>query len=615
MLSHGTVVPGSWLNMFGATALLLFLLVTTCATAAPNCPPLGPVFEKPRNFKSSAAIRAALANLTETFQARDEDNSAAVRANITSYSLEVFSISDTDPVIFDWHHTAPAHASSNITNGGVKKTDADTVYRLGSLTKILTVYTWLVQDGDVKWNEPITKYVPELAKAADKAKDDPVGNVAWGEVTVGSLAGQLSGAVRDYGLMGEFTQMVDQNTAVQLGFPALNSSDPTLPKCGVWPHCNRTEFFSGLLQVYPSYAPFTTPAYTNTGFQILAYALESIKGKPFQTLMEEPILRPLNLSRTFYQKAASNLGIIPGPGTSSDAQWDYQLGDENPAGNMYSSVRDISALGRSIMRSTLLAPVLTNRWLKPAALTSEPNAGVGYPWDIRRIVLPSVTNGKRVVDAYNNAGRIGYYNSLLNLLPDYGVGFSVLLASPNLPANANFNLADVLGEQLLPALEEAAKEQAQDTYGGNYANGGGNSSLKITTQPDRPGLGIENWVSNGTDMQYVATVLAAGYAPVNPSIRLYPTGLETVIPGEMDRKNGRAATQGKRVAYKAVFEDLNVPSRTPPSMFSTDCGSWVSLTGVTYGSMPLDQFFFEVDGSGKVVSIENAALRMVMRKG
>ncbi|KAK3497205.1 beta-lactamase/transpeptidase-like protein [Neurospora hispaniola] len=545
--------------MFEITALLLFLLATTCATAAPNCPPLGPVFQKPRNFKSSAAIRAALANLTETFQARDEDNSAAVRANITSYSLEVFSISDSDPVIFGWHHTAPAHASSNFTNGGAKKTDADTVYRLGSLTKIFTVYTWLVQDGDAKWNEPITKYVPELAKAADKAKDDPVGNVVWGEVTVGSLAGQLSGAVRDY-----------QNTAVQLGFPALNSSDLTLPKCGVWPHCNRT-------------------AYTNTGFQILAYALESIKGKPFQTLMEESILRPLNLSRTFYQKAVSNLGIIPGPGTSSDAQWDYQLGDENPAGNMYSSDRDISALGRSIMRSTLLAPVLTNHWLKPAALTSEPNAGVGYPWGIRRIVLSSVTNGKRVVDAYNKAGRIGYYNSLLNLLPDYGVGFSVLLAGPNLPANANLNLADVLGEQLLPALEEAAREQAQDTYGGN-------SSLKITTQPDRPGLGIENWVSNGTDMQYMATVLAAGYAP-------------------MDRKNGRAATQGKRVACKAVFEDLNVPSRTPPSMFSTDCGSWVSLTGVTYGSMPLDQFFFEVDGSGKVLSIENAALRMVMRKG
>lgn len=246
--------------------LLLLLLAATLATAAPNCPPLGPVFEKPRNFKSSAAIHAALANLTEAFQARDTDNSAAVLANITSYSLEVFSISDVDPVVFSWHHTASAHASSNITNGGVKKTDSDTVYRLGSLTKIFTVYTWLAQDGDVRWNEPITKYVPELAAAADKAKDDPVGNVPWGEVTVGSLAGQLSGAVRDCkcffvvrhvsrgvkadgeivrkdGLMGELTQTVDQNTAIQLGFPGLNSSDPTLPKCGVWPHCNRTGTF------------------------------------------------------------------------------------------------------------------------------------------------------------------------------------------------------------------------------------------------------------------------------------------------------------------------------------------------------------------------------------
>ncbi|KAK3948999.1 beta-lactamase/transpeptidase-like protein [Pseudoneurospora amorphoporcata] len=586
-------------------ALQLLLLLATLATAAPNCPPLGPVFEKPRNFRSSAAIRAALANLTEAFQTRDADNSAAVRANITSYSHEVFSISDVDPVIFSWHRTAPAHASSHITNGGVKKTDADTVYRLGSLTKIFTVYMWLAQDGDVRWNEPITKYVPELAEAADKAKDDPVGNVAWGEVTVGSLAGQLSGAVRDYGLMGELTQTVDQNTAIQLGFPALNSSDPTLPKCG-----NSSPASSKSTPPTPPSPPPPTP---NTGFQIPAYALEFIKGRPFQQLMEESIFRPLNLSHTFYNKAPSNLGIVPGPASASDAQWDYQLGDENPAGNMYSSIQDISVLGRSIMRSTLLAPVLTNRWLKPASLTSEPNAGVGYPWGIRRIVLSSVANGKRVVDAYNKAGRIGHYNSLLNLLPDYGVGFSVLLASPNLPANANVNLADALDEQLLPALEEAAREHAQDTYGGEYSNGE-NSSLKITTQPDRPGLGIENWMSNWTDMQYISVVLAAGYSAVSPSIKLYPTGLDTVVPGEMNRDTGRAATRGKRVAYKAVFEDLNVPSRTPPSMFSTDCGSWVSLTGVTYGSMPLDQFFFEVDGSGRVFSVENAALRMFMRK-
>lgn len=182
-------------------SFMLALALATTGLGAPNCPPLGPTFEAPRNFASSTAIRDAIANLTETLAARDQDTSPAVRANTTSYSIEVFSTSKEHPVVFSWDHTAPSLAASNTS--GVSKTDADTVYRLGSLTKIFTVYTWLAQDGDSKWNEPITNYVPELAEAADRAKSDPVANVPWGEVTIGSLAGQLSGAIRDCKLPGK----------------------------------------------------------------------------------------------------------------------------------------------------------------------------------------------------------------------------------------------------------------------------------------------------------------------------------------------------------------------------------------------------------------------------
>jgi hypothetical protein len=211
-------------------------------------------------------------------------------------------------------------------------------------------------------------------------------------------------------------------------------------------------------------------------------------------------------------------------------------------------------------------------------------------------------NGKHTVDAYNKAGRIEYYSALLNLLPNYDVGFSVVIAGPNIPGNTNFNLADILGAQIVPALEAAAREQAQAKFSGQYSDLAGNSSLRLTTQSDRPGLGIENWISNGTDMQTIAVVLAAGYTGVQRSIRLYPTGLETV------RADG-----SKKVAFTATFEDVGLPARTN-SMFSTDCGSGVTLTSVTYGSQALDQFVFEVDGAGKVVSIESPALRSVMKK-
>jgi CubicO group peptidase (beta-lactamase class C family) len=139
-------------------------------------------------------MKAAIANLTDTFTARDADNSTG--AYSTSYSIEVWSASDVGGTpLFSWHHTAPNLTTLNTT--GVRKVDQNTVYRLGSLTKIFTIYTWLVQDGDTRWNEPITKYVPELAAVADRAKNDPVGNVDWEEVTIGALASQMAGVVRD----------------------------------------------------------------------------------------------------------------------------------------------------------------------------------------------------------------------------------------------------------------------------------------------------------------------------------------------------------------------------------------------------------------------------------
>ncbi|KAL1837605.1 hypothetical protein VTJ49DRAFT_3623 [Mycothermus thermophilus] len=596
--------------------LLLTTLLPTLVVAGPNCPPLGPVYPKPTSWFASPTFQTALANLTAALTWWDANDEPAIRSNTTSYSIEVFSASQEEPLVFSWHHTAKSLIeagedaaerkrinASDIVEG-VFEAGPDAVYRLGSLTKVFTVYTWLAQDGDGKWNDPITKYVPELAKAVEdgKAREDPVGFVNWEEVTVGALAGQTSGAIRDYGLMGEITQELGREVAVDLGFPPLDDSDPMLPPCGLWPQCNRTQFFEGLLRAPPSFAASATPAYTNTGYQILAYALEAIKGKSFEELMNESIIRPLGLEHTYYRNAPASEGIIPGD--RADSGWDYQLGDENPAGNMYSSVSDLSALGRSILRSTLLPPAVTRRWLKPAAMSSELIAGVGSPWGVRRIIVP-YANGKRVVDAFNKAGRIGHYSALLVLLPDYDIGFSIMIAGDEIPGNANFNLADILGGYLVPAFEAAGREQADARYAGEYfdADETRNASLRITTQQDRPGLGIERWISNGTDMRTMAVVLQSGYSPVDPSVRLYPAGLETV------RADG-----SKRVAFKAVFEDLNLPAR-PESMFSTDCGTWVSFTGVTYGTQPLDQFAFELDPEGRVVSVQNLALRAVLKKG
>jgi len=72
-------------------------------------------------------------------------------ANI-SYSIDIFSTYESTLLFID-HFTAPTVVTARY---GVKSVDSDIVFRIGSLTKLFTVYTFL-----------ITKYVPKLLQAAE----------------------------------------------------------------------------------------------------------------------------------------------------------------------------------------------------------------------------------------------------------------------------------------------------------------------------------------------------------------------------------------------------------------------------------------------------------------
>ena len=94
----------------------------------------------------------------------------------------------------------------------------------------------------------------------------------------------------------------------------------------------------------------------------------------------------------------------------------------------------------------------------------------------------------------------------------------------------------------------------------------------------------------------------SGRETMRAEARLYYTQLESKRPGG-----------GRRQSWKAVFEDTGGP---PPGqqLWSSVCGSWVGITGVTYDSLPLDEFIFNFDSAGKVISLENLALRSKLYK-
>jgi len=276
---------------------------------------------------------------------------------------------------------------------------------------------------------------------------------------------------------------------------------------------------------------------------------------------------------------------------------------------MYGSAADMSKLGRAILNSTLLKPSLTRRWLKPVSFTSDFVAAVGIPWGLRRLRLPG-DNPHRTVTAFTKAGGVGDYSAFLSLLPEWNIGITVMAAGSN-TGGYGFTLADSFGAIMLPAFVAAAREEALAVYGGTYSVADSstlNSSLTVTADPNRPGLGLGYWVSNSTNMLPVSLVLQSGQLDAItknssiPSVRLYYSGLETIKP------NGNIEQ-----SWKAVFEDISFPSNQGYG-FSTDCGNWITYTGVTYTGLPLDTFIFEMTPDRKVVSVRNLALMSTLKK-
>lgn len=321
-------------------AVIAYLILSA---AKPNCPLYGPLLPRPTNLANDPVMQAAAKALDDAFS-KNIDHGNNTGSDYYSYSVEVFVGSEDKPL---WGHywTAPNLKAFNST--GVSSVDTNTVYRIGSVTKIFTVLTFLATVGDHVWNDPITKHLPEIQEIARNATGGPIFATDWESITIGSLASQTSGLIRDCtrgrsslsfilalqvtnrgptdALLGELSYQLNLTDLYQLGFPPLPLSE--YPPCGTWPTCDRKQLFAGLALLPPSFPPFRTPTYSDIGFVLLSYVAERITGRDFKALVTDAVLTPLNLTHTFVEAPDDSLGIIPG--TVSATKWGYGLAEES----------------------------------------------------------------------------------------------------------------------------------------------------------------------------------------------------------------------------------------------------------------------------------------------
>jgi hypothetical protein len=117
---------------------------------------LGPIYQSASNAsyqafadaksQAVATLNEALANGANTYGSLDNQT--------TSFSVSVFELTSDEP-LFDFHFEAPG-LNGSLTKGSLSD---ETIYRTGSLGKLLTMYTWMVHIGDSVFTDPITKYI------------------------------------------------------------------------------------------------------------------------------------------------------------------------------------------------------------------------------------------------------------------------------------------------------------------------------------------------------------------------------------------------------------------------------------------------------------------------
>jgi hypothetical protein len=179
-------------------------------------------------------------------------------------------------------------------------------------------------------------------------------------------------------------------------------------------------------------------------------------------------------------------------------------------------------------------------------------------------------------------------------MPDYNVGFTVLAAGQAGLQQVQV-LSNMLAEIFYPALAAAAKEEANAIYAGTFQDPTGiNSSVTIVTDC-RPGLGVTQWIFNGTDFLSTSATILQPSETVTFGIRLYPTGLKTTTAGQITR-----------TAWRAVY-DIPTPAATGPS--SGSCATWASVDLFTYGGIGFDEFVFNLESEGRAVSVEPRILQ------
>jgi CubicO group peptidase (beta-lactamase class C family) len=226
----------------------------------------------------------------------------------------------------------------------------ETVYRIGSITKMFTAFgvLQLEEKGKLSVNDTVVKYVPEIP-------------AAWRAITIHQLLCHRSG-IPDF-----------INTKAYDNFSDPNHVENAIKEYAEKPLVSE---------------PGATFRYSNSGYVLLGRVIEKISGKSYEEYLTENILKPAGMmhtamdhSRDLVLNRASGYrwdgeAVVNAPISEPDHPW--------AAGGLRSTLDDMYRFDRVLKAGTLFSKAVTEKawsayghWAAPPPFPYEADYGYG----------------------------------------------------------------------------------------------------------------------------------------------------------------------------------------------------------------------------------------------
>ena len=271
---------------------------------------------------------------------------------------------------------------------------ADTLYRVGSLSKLFTdtAAMQLAEQGLLDIDKPLQNYLPHFA---------PQTRQPQAAITVRQLMSHHSGLPRDR-------------------LKGFQNPEPR----------PFAELEQDMSEEYVAYAPDQHFSYSNAGISLVGRVVETQSAIPFAQYMRQSVLTPMGMSQSSFDVGPSASAQMSLGYRKHDAMPEVPLRDV-PAGGLNSSVNDLSRFMAMVFAEgtsggqQILKPQTVAEMLRPqnTAVPLDSNFHVGLGWMLSTLGKSTIQNAGPVA---HHGGSIGMFRSALYVLPQHKLGVVVL---------------------------------------------------------------------------------------------------------------------------------------------------------------------------------------------